>query len=157
MGWSTGCSTNGWHSEASDDARLTLPQEMRCLSFRGAAEGAEVAAGKASSRLDVTLAVSLAVAGLLAVGLFSEPPFRAAEGAVSLVFAADAEAVRTRRPGLQLAPLCGASVCATVRLLLWKRAGSTVRLCFVACVPKLQRQAVKWVPAVPGRDDAHRR
>src|SRR5450756_234176 len=56
------------------------------MYFREAPEGAEVEAEPASSQLGVTVAVSLAAAGVLVVGLFAEPLLRAAEGAVRLVF-----------------------------------------------------------------------
>jgi NADH-quinone oxidoreductase subunit N len=56
------------------------------MYFREAPEGAEVAPEPASSQLGVTVAVSLAAAGVLAIGLFPEPLLRAAEGAVRLVF-----------------------------------------------------------------------
>ena len=56
------------------------------MYFREAPEGATVEAEPKSSQLGVTVAVSLAAAGVLAVGLFPEPLLKAAEGAVRVVF-----------------------------------------------------------------------
>ena len=56
------------------------------MYFREAPQGAEMEAEPKSSQLGVTVAVSLAAAGVLVVGLFPEPLLKAAEGAVRLIF-----------------------------------------------------------------------
>ena len=56
------------------------------MYFREAPEGAEVEAEPKSSQVGVTVAVSLAAAGVLVVGLFPGPLLTAAEGAVRLIF-----------------------------------------------------------------------
>jgi NADH:ubiquinone oxidoreductase subunit 2 (subunit N) len=55
------------------------------MYFREAPEGAEVEAEPESSQLGVTVAVSVAAVGVLAVGLFPEPLFHAAAGAVRVI------------------------------------------------------------------------
>ena len=55
------------------------------MYFREAPEGAEIEAEPATSQLGVGVAVSVAAIGVLAVGLFPEPLFHAAESAVRLI------------------------------------------------------------------------